>query len=76
MPAISTVSVKDTIGLLKGRFTGFADDFASCMYAPWMGSVIFCDRVVGLDGSSLRCSVHFIDEPKICRPDHTSEEES
>lgn len=50
MPTASTITILETIQLLEGKFSGFADGFSKGMYALWLGSAISRERVVGLDG--------------------------
>lgn len=50
VPTASTITIAETIQLLEGRFSDFADGFSKGMYALWLGSAISRERVVGLDG--------------------------
>lgn len=50
MPTASTITIAETIQLLEGKFSKFAEGFSQGMYALWLGSAISRERVVGLDG--------------------------
>lgn len=50
LPKASTITIDETILLLDGKFSSFAEGFLQGMYALWLGSAISRERVVGLDG--------------------------
>jgi hypothetical protein len=50
LPTASTISVKETLDLLDGKFLGVSQGLLEGQYALWLGSGISRDRVIGLDG--------------------------
>jgi hypothetical protein len=50
MPTAGNISVKETLELLDGPFSGVAEGVTQGSYAFWLGSGISRDRVIGLDG--------------------------
>ena len=50
MPTALTISIKETLDLLDGKFLGVSQGLLEGQYALWLGSGISRDRVIGLDG--------------------------
>jgi hypothetical protein len=50
LPTALTISVKETLDLLDGKFLGVSQGLVEGQYALWLGSGISRDRVIGLDG--------------------------
>lgn len=46
----ASISIKDTLVLLDGQYSGVATGIVQGYYALWLGSGISRDRVIGLDG--------------------------
>ena len=50
MTTAASISVKETLALLDGKYSGVGAGVAQGSYAFWLGSGISRDRVIGLDG--------------------------
>lgn len=50
MSSAASISIKDTLVLLDGQYSGLGTGIAQGSYALWLGSGISRDRVIGLDG--------------------------
>lgn len=50
MPRAASISIKETLALLDGPYSGVAKGVAEGSYALWLGSGVSRDRIIGLDG--------------------------
>ena len=50
MPTAASISIKETLALLDGRYSGVGEGVAQGSFAFWLGSGISRDRIIGLDG--------------------------
>lgn len=50
MPTAASISIRETLALLDGQYSGVSTGVAQGSYAFWLGSGISRERVIGLDG--------------------------